>query len=93
MYGMKNYLVHVLSISLLWKNIGYLTRNEEINLKNELLRQGFENEKLNIYCTDKRQTYGSPIYLSVNYIYTLELPIVGEREIEMNINRESVSKR
>ena len=72
---------------------GYLTKLEKNNLINELLRQGFEKENLNIYCTNKQQTYGSSIYLNVNYIYTLNLPVVGERKIEMNINRESVSKR
>jgi len=72
---------------------GYLTRMEKENLLSELLRQGFEKEKLTIYCTEKRQSYGSPIYLKANYKYLLELPIVGEKEIEMDISRESVSKR
>ena len=72
---------------------GYLTNTEKRNLKDELLKQGFNEKKLSINCTNKVQNYGSPIYLRVDYVYTLELPILGEKEIEMVINRESVSKR
>ena len=72
---------------------GYLTNKEKENLKLELTKQGFDGQNIKIYCTGNRQTYGHPIYLNVNYIYELELPIVGKREIPMNISRESVSKR
>ena len=72
---------------------GYLTEKEKQNLKDELVRQGFEDKYLTINCTNKRQVYGSPLYLNVKYKYNLELPIVGKKEVEMNINRESVSKR
>jgi len=72
---------------------GYLTNIEKRNLKEELIEQGFNEKELTINCTNRVQNYGSPIYLSVNYVYTLELPILGEKEIEMRINRESVSKR
>lgn len=72
---------------------GYLTSKEKENFTNELIAQGFERKNLKISCTNKRQNYGIPIYLNVNYIYELDLPIIGEREIPMNINRKSVSKR
>jgi len=72
---------------------GYLTEKEKDNLKKELIRQGFNDNDLTIKYTNKRQVYGSPLYLKVNYKYNLELPIIGKKEIEMNINRESVSKR
>ena len=72
---------------------GYLTNKEKKNLTNELIAQGFEKEELNIYCTSKKQSYGMPIYLNIDYTYKLEIPLLGEREIQMNINRESVSKR
>ena len=71
---------------------GYLTKVEEKNLSQELKNQGFDTNKLKIYCTNKRQSYGMPIYLNVNYTYEFELPLLGEKEIQMNINRESVSK-
>lgn len=72
---------------------GYLTSKEKQSLTNELIKQGFNKENLKIYCTDKRQRYGNPIYLNVNYNYNLELPLIGTKNILMNINRESVSKR
>ena len=53
---------------------GYLTSKEKQSLTNELIKQGFNKENLKIYCTDKRQRYGT-------------------KNIPMNINRESVSKR
>ena len=72
---------------------GYLTKKEERHLQEELKQQGFEETNLKIYCTNKKQSYGAPIYLNVNYRYMLKLPIIGDKEIQMNINRESVSKR
>lgn len=72
---------------------GYLTIKEKNNLKQELVLQGFDEKGLKIYCTNKKQSYGFPIYLRVDYLYKLELPIIGEKEIQMNIKRESVSKR
>ncbi len=72
---------------------GYLTKKEEKYLQEDLKQQGFDESKLKIYCTSKKQAYGAPIYLNVNYTYILKLPIIGDKEIQMNINRESVSKR
>lgn len=72
---------------------GYLTNKEKQRLIDDLTNQGFDEKELTVNCTSKRQNYGAPIYLNVNYIYNLELPIVGSKEIQMNINRESVSKR
>lgn len=72
---------------------GYLTNVEKKHLIEELIKQGFDEKELKVTCTNKEQKYGSPIYLYVNYLYTLDIPILGEKEIEMRINRESVSKR
>lgn len=72
---------------------GYLTRVEKNNLVEDLKKQGFDETMLKLEYTSKKQNYGEPIYLRVNYIYNLELPVVGKRTIPMNINRESVSKR
>lgn len=72
---------------------GYLTNIEKRSLEKELVEQGFEKKNLIISCTNKRQMYGNPIYLSINYNYIVNLPIIGERTIPMNIIRESVSKR
>lgn len=71
---------------------GYLTNKEKQNLVNDLINQGFDEKNLKVNCTIKRQSYGNPIYLNVNYIYKLNLPVIGGKEIQMNINRESVSK-
>ena len=72
---------------------GYLTEKEKTNLINELKDQGFDTTRIKVTSTNKRQLYGSPIYLKVNYTYKMKLPIVGVKNIQMNINRESVSKR
>lgn len=71
---------------------GYLTNKEKQNLITDLINQGFDENELRVNCTNKRQTYGQPIYLNVNYIYNMELPVIGNKEIQMNITRESVSK-
>lgn len=72
---------------------GYLTTIEKKHLTEELVKQGFDKKHLHVNCTSREQKYGAPIYLNVNYLYTLELPLLGNKEIEMSINRESVSKR
>lgn len=72
---------------------GYLTRKEKEELINELENQGFDTEYVNINYTNRKQEYGTPIYLNVEYIHNLELPIIGVKKIQMNINRESISKR
>ena len=72
---------------------GYLTNKEKNNLTTELIDQGFNKNNLKISYTSTRQGYGNPIHLSVNYTYKMSLPIVGEKIVPMNINRESVSKR
>lgn len=72
---------------------GYLTRKEKSNLLNELEKQGFEKENVKVQSTTKLQSYGSPIYLNVEYKYNLRLPIIGEKTIPMEISRTSVSKR
>lgn len=72
---------------------GYLTRKEKSNLLNELEKQGFEKENVKVQSTTKLQSYGSPIYLNVEYKYSLKLPIIGEKTVPMEISRTSVSKR
>ena len=72
---------------------GYLTNLEEKNLMKELKKQGFMEKKVKVNCTKKQQKYGYPIYLNVSYTYELERPVVGKKQVEMTINRESVSKR
>ncbi len=72
---------------------GYLTNTEKNNLIKDLEQQGFNKKDLNIRYTSRKQGYGMPIYIKISYIYKLDLPVVGEKLIPMNINRESVSKR
>ena len=72
---------------------GYLTNVEKANLVNELKNQGFDTEMMTVNYTSKRQKYGDLIYLKVDYIYTMDIPIIGTKHIPMTINRESVSKR
>lgn len=72
---------------------GYLTKNEASNLKKELINQGFDGEKLDVYYTSSRVAYGNSIYLKLNYEYDIELPLIGNKKIPMVIERNSVSKR
>ena len=75
------------------EEFGYLTNVEKENLLKDLENQGFSKEHLKLGYTSRRQNYGSPIFLKIDYSYTLDLPVVGSRIIPMNISRESVSKR
>ena len=72
---------------------GYLTNIEKNNLIKDLQDQGFDASQLSIQSTSKRQTYGSPIFLNARYVYKMKLPLIGNKKVEMVINRESVSKR
>ena len=72
---------------------GYLTRTEKNRLVDDLKKQGFNENELKLEYTTKKQKYGEPIYLKVNYNFKLDLPVVGKKIIPMNISRESVSKR
>lgn len=72
---------------------GYLTVKEKYNLIDELGKQGFDVSLINVDATDKRQNYGDRIYIDVEYLYNLDLPVVGKSDILMKINRVSVSKR
>ncbi len=72
---------------------GYLTNVEKSNLLFDLENQGFDSKQLKINYTSKKQGYGNPIYLKIDYIYKADLPIVGTKYIPMKISRESVSKR
>ena len=72
---------------------GYLTNKEKNNLIMDLKNQGFDTSQLMVDSTSKRQLYGSPIVINVRYIYKMKLPIVGNKNVVMNIKRESVSKR
>lgn len=72
---------------------GYLSSKERQNLIEELELQGFDIGLLKIDATDKRQNYGDRIFIDLEYLYDLELPVVGKNDILMKINRVSVSKR
>lgn len=72
---------------------GYLTKQEKLNLLDELQKQGFSKNKIIVECTSNIQPYGEKIYLKLKYDYKLELPFQSEESIPMEINRISVSKR
>ena len=66
---------------------GYLTPVEKNRLLLEIEEQGFDKSSLSISCTSQRQTYGNRIYLNVNYLYRMELPVVGERVKKVAVNK------
>ncbi len=72
---------------------GYLTGKEAKELKNELLMQGFDNEKIRLKYTNYKVDYGEPISLLISYDYELKLPFREAVIVPMIIERSSVSKR
>lgn len=75
------------------EEFGCLTSKEASVLKEDLENQGFDISKVKINYTNNKVKYGEPIFLEVGYEYNIQLPIVGEQIIEMNVKRNSVSKR
>lgn len=75
------------------EEFGYLTSKEANVLKADLESQGFDVDKITLRYTNNKVKYGEPIFLEVGYKYNMQLPIVGERIIEMNVERNSISKR
>ena len=72
---------------------GYLTKKEAKSLMDELKNQGFNEEKLEIKYTSAKVNYGDEVYLKIDYLYELELPITGAQEIPMQIEKYSICKR
>lgn len=75
------------------EEFGYLTNKEANVLKADLESQGFDVDKITLRYTNNKVKYGEPIFLEVGYKYNMQLPIVGEKIIEMNVERNSISKR
>ena len=75
------------------EEFGYLTKNEIRNLKNELQRQGFKEEDLNVGYTSTRVAYGNPIFLKLEYDYVIDMPFGENIDVPMVVTRNSVSKR
>ncbi len=72
---------------------GYLTKQEVNNLKSELIGYGFDEDKLKIKYTSSRVSYGNPIFLSTEYDYRIDFPLLESKSVPMEIVRNSVSKR
>lgn len=75
------------------EEFGYLTKIEAKNLKDELKKQGFNDNELTLKYTSSRVTYGEPIFLEAEYNYKIDIPFNEIIEVPMNITRNSVSKR
>lgn len=75
------------------EEFGYLTGKEASLLKEDLINQGFESDKIELKYTNNKVKYGEPISLEITYDYNLELPFMESQIIEMKVERYSVSKR
>ena len=75
------------------EEFGYLTKNEINNLKTELVKQGFDEDKMNIGYTSTRVSYGNPIFLKIAYDYEIDMPFGKNIDVPMVVTRNSVSKR
>ncbi len=72
---------------------GYLSKKEASLLIDDLERQGFDREKIELKYTSKAVDYGDEIYLKIDYNYEIEFPIVGNINIPMQIEKYSICKR
>lgn len=81
---------------------GYLTAKERNNLLVDLENEGFDTGKVTITATGEAKDYGEPISLKISYKYISQIPKLitnrlaaeyEDNEIEMNILKQSVSKR
>lgn len=72
---------------------GYLTNKEANVLLNDLEAQGFERKNISLKYTNNKTKYGEPIYLKLMYKYEMNFPLAKARIIDMEIERNSVSKR
>ncbi len=72
---------------------GYLSKKEASLLIDDLERQGFDREKIELKYTSKAVDYGDEIYLKIDYNYELKFPIVGDINIPMKIEKYSICKR
>ena len=58
-----------------------------------MVNQGFKQDKLTLKYTNNKVLYGEPIFLKISYKYGLDLPFMNEQTIDMEIERNSISKR
>jgi hypothetical protein len=81
---------------------GSLTSVEKNNLLDELKSGGFDEDNITIVATETLQDYGMPIFLNISYKYPMKLPkllsgrmtaVFQSNQVEMNVRRQSVSKR
>ena len=72
---------------------GYLTKKATKLLIDELVKEGFEREKIKLEYTSKAVNYGDEIYLKIKYDYNLKIPMIGEKTIPMQIEKYSICKR
>lgn len=75
------------------EEFGYLTSKESKVLREDLKKQGFNMDKINLKYTSYRTSYGDPIFLSLTYDYDMKLPLMDSKTIQMKVERNSVSKR
>ena len=79
--------------TFIMEEFGYLTSKEAKVLKDDLKQQGFQMDKLNLKYTNYRTEYGDPIYLRLVYDYEMQLPFQEPQTIQMQVERNSISKR
>lgn len=81
---------------------GYLNKDDKEALIDELQQQGFDREYIRVDATDTLQEYGDIVYLTIEYYYTIDLPLVQENTMYiderkytdvMSVTKYGVSKR
>ena len=75
------------------EEFGYLSKKEASILLNELKDQGFNEENISLDYTSEKVNYGDEIYLKIDYKYKFELPIGGDKEIPMKVEKYSICKK
>lgn len=77
----------------LMEEFGYLTNKEANILKEDLRNQGFKMKNIDLEYTNNKVAYGDPIYLKISYQYELKIPLASSKQIDMQVERNSVCKR
>ena len=83
------------------EDFGYLTEDDEKELKNELVNKGLMLENILIDATKKQKTYGEVIELNVSYDHVYKagsfgisfIPQYSEEIIKICVSKKGVSKR
>lgn len=72
---------------------GYLTENDKIMLKKELINQGLIEENIEIVATDSKKEYGQEVSLQITYWHDLKFSIFKEKSLNIKKKEKMIPMR